>query len=124
MRVCFFLGGLTGNGGIERVTSVLANNLVNQPDLEIYILSYADTHKPRLYQLDERIRTHMLFPNPISMKKAVLHNIVGKLRKYLKDNHIDVVLACGSLYFPVTVQACKGIASKCICCLAIEEWPL
>ena len=115
MRICFFLGGLTGNGGIGRATSVLANSLVNQPDLEIFILSYADTHKPRLYQLDERIRTHILFPNPISMKNAVLHNIVGKLKKYLVDNRIDVILACGSLYFPATVQACKGIAAKCIC---------
>ena len=115
MRICFFLGGLTGNGGIGRVTSVLANNLVNQPDLEIFVLSYADTHKPLLYQLDERIRTYMLFPEPLSMKKAVLQNIAGKLRSYLKDNSIDIVLACGSLFFPATVQACKGLATKCIC---------
>lgn len=115
MRICFFLGGLTGNGGIGRVTSVLANTLVEKPDIEVFVLSYADTHKPQLYQLDERIRTHMLFPNSLSMTKAVLKNIVGKLRNYLQENRIDIVLACGSLYFPVTVSACKGIATKCIC---------
>ena len=110
MRICFFLGELTGNGGIGRVTSVLANTLVEKPDIEVFVLSYANTHKPPLYQLDARIHTHMLFSNPLSMKKAVLQNIVGKLRRYLKENGIDVVLACGCLYFPATAQACKGIA--------------
>ena len=115
MRVCFFLGGLTGNGGIGRVTSILANTLAEKPDLDIFVLSYADTHKPALYKLDSRIHTHTLFSNPLSMKKAVFCNVIGKLRKYLKDNDIDVVLACGSLYFPVSVKACKRISTKCIC---------
>lgn len=115
MRVCFFLGGLTGNGGIGRVTSILSNTMVKNPTIKIYVLSYADTHKPLLYQIDQRIKTYSLFSNPLSMKSAVFHNIVGKLRKYIKDNKIDILVACGSLYFPVAVCACKGIITKCIC---------
>ncbi len=115
MRICFFLGGLSGNGGIGRVTSILANTMVNNKDLDIFVLSYADTHKSQLYQLDNRVQMETLFPDPLSMKSAVLHNIVGKLKKYFIKNDIDVVLACGSLYFPATVCACKHIKTKCIC---------
>jgi len=115
MRVCFFLGGLTGAGGIGRVTSVLANALVLKPDVEVYVLSFADTHKPVLYELDKNIHTYTLFPSPISMKKAFLYNVTGKLKKYLKDNKIDVLVACGSLYFPAVVMACKHIRTKAIC---------
>ena len=115
MKICFLLGGLTGNGGIGRVTSVLTNKLVNKYDVDVFVVSYADTHKPQLYELDSRIHTHMLFNNPISMKKAVLCNIVGKLKKYLNENKIDVLIACGSLFFPVAVRACRRIATKCVC---------
>lgn len=115
MKVCFFLGGLTGNGGIGRVTSVTANALAASKKVDVAVLSFADTKKPPLYRLDPAVSHSFLFPSSLSMKKAFLKNIVGKLASFLKSNEIDVLIACGSLYFPPAVLACKKARKKCIC---------
>jgi glycosyltransferase involved in cell wall biosynthesis len=33
----------------------------------------------------------------------------------LKEQEIDVLIACGALFFPIAVRACKGTHVKCIC---------
>ncbi len=115
MRICFFLGGFTGAGGIGRVTSVLVNELAKNKDYRIHTLAYNKTSKPLLYCLDESICQDYLFPYLIDMKKALLQGAIGKLTNYLKENKIDVVVACGSLFFPLSVVAAQKAGVKAIC---------
>ena len=86
MKVCFFLGGLTGNGGIGRVTSILANALARTDQLDVVVLSYADSHKSPLYELDSSVTQAFLLPKLTSMSKAILAGAVGKLSRFLKAN--------------------------------------
>ena len=44
MNICFFIGGLIGNGGIGRVTSLIVNNL-NNTNINSYVLAYGDNGK-------------------------------------------------------------------------------
>ena len=115
MKVCFLLGNFTSNGGIGRVTSILVNEMVKNQDVEICTLSYARSNKPPLYVLDEAIQTDDLFPSPISMRKAFFKNAVGRLANYIHRNGIDILVACGSLYFPMAVSAARRTKIKCIC---------
>ena len=115
MKVCFLLGNFTSNGGIGRVTSILVNEMVKRRDMEIYTLAYARSNKPPLYVLDEAVHTDGLFPSSISMRKAFFKNAVGRLVNYIRRNGIEILVACGSLYFPMAVFAARRAKIKCVC---------
>lgn len=116
MRVCFLLGKIATNGGIGRVTSILANELAKDPDFKINLLCYSDQHFESTYPIAENIQLDYLMPVHCSMAKAMLFkNAVGRLKKYLKENKIDVIIAAGVVYYPVAILAAKAAKAKCIC---------
>lgn len=115
MRVCFLLGGLQGNGGIGRVTSIIANSLC-QFQYDVSVISFVETANPRLYTLDKRIESYVLYRETTSMTLAILSkHAIRKLKKILKDNDIDILVACGALYFPLAVASCKKSNTRCFC---------
>ena len=115
MNICFMLGGFTGNGGIGRVTSMLTGYLADVEDLHITTLSYANMGLPNLYSISEKVEQKFFLSRHQNMAKTLLTGGVGKLRRFLTENNIDVLVACGALFFPICVRACKGINAKCIC---------
>lgn len=115
MKVCFMLGGFHQNGGIGRVTSMLVNKLAEYEDVEIVTLSYADWELPNLYEISKKVQQECFLDNYKNMLRVILTGGRKKLRKFLKDNKIDIVVACGALFYPICVNACKGIKTKCIC---------
>lgn len=115
-RVCFLLGGFQGNGGIGRVTSILVNQFCQEDNLEIHTISYLQDQRTMLYGINPEVHSHVLYRVPYSMTKALLiHHALQKVRDILKKNKIDLLIACGALYYPVGIMACKGIKTKCIC---------
>lgn len=115
-RVCFLLGGFQGNGGIGRVTSILVNQLCHEDNLEIHTISYLQDQRTMLYDIAPEVHFHALFHVPCSMTKAILiYHAVQKVRDILKENEIDLLVACGALYYPLGIMASKGIETKCIC---------
>lgn len=52
MNICFLLAGLTNIGGIGRVTTILANELVNLENTHMHILSYSNRGNSNFYKLD------------------------------------------------------------------------
>jgi len=115
MNICFLLGGFTGNGGIGRVTSILANTLCEDEKYKIYTLSYFRNNKENLYHLNKKIYQDCLFDEPINMTKGILRGGISKLRQYLKSNQIDILIACGALYYPISILSRNGLKTKCIC---------
>lgn len=115
MKICFLLGGFYQNGGIGRVTSVLANRLAEEPDFEIVTLGYFNPHKPNIYKLSPKIHEEYFLKSYERMTKVMLKGGERKLRKYLCSNEIDVLIACGALFFPIATRACSKIRTKCIC---------
>lgn len=49
------------------------------------------------------------------MTKGFLYGGIIKLRKFIKENDIDILISCGALYYPISIISCIGIKSKCIC---------
>lgn len=115
MNVCFLLNGFSENGGIGRAVSILAGGLSQEPMDTIHAISFFDEGKPDFFPLDERIARSFLFDKPITMKKAMITGGAGQLRGYIKRNRIDILVACGALYFPLSILACLGLKSRCIC---------
>lgn len=114
MNICFLCGGFSQFGGIERVTSIVANALAEKEIHNIYTLSLADNGQ-KAYVLSEKVNQSHFFTEKCSMKRALLKGILGKTVRYIKENKIDVLIACGVMYFPVACLAAKrtGIQSVC-----------
>lgn len=116
IKICFLLGGFQVNGGIGRVTSILANQLCYETDLEIHLISYLQDTRPFLYNIDPKIHTHVMYTESCSMTKAILlRHAIQKVRKVLQEERIDWLVSCGALYFPLGILACKTTKTKCVC---------
>ncbi len=116
IKICFLLGGFQGNGGIGRVTSILVNQLCQDNDLEIHAISYLQDQRPMLYDIKPEVHTHVLYTTACSMTQAmVFHHAIHKVRAILKKEEIDLLIACGALYYPLGIIACKGTKTKSIC---------
>ena len=116
MKVCFFCSGFNTNGGIGRVTSILADELSDNEDFSIYLCSFYETKTNKYYAFNKEIEKYDLFKTPISMTKAMIFNdAIGKLSRYLRQNKIDVLVSCGALYFPLCVIAAKRTGIRVFC---------
>lgn len=111
MKVCFVLGGFT-SGGIGRVVSILANRLSQEDNIEVHIINLAPPKKDEIYNLEKNIKRKFIIKEYSSMKKVIIE-VTCKLRKYIKSNNIDIVIACGNIFFlPVLLAAigkCKTV---------------
>lgn len=68
-KICFIAGNLNNSGGTERVTSVVANKLVEK-NYDVSILSLVDGNEP-FFTLNKSIQTYSLYPQ----KKYLLNRI-------------------------------------------------
>mgnify|MGYP005786150929 CR=1 FL=1 len=116
MNVCYFCGGFNTNGGIGRVTSIIAENLAKDQDIKVFLCSFYENKTNSYYMTQNCADSHILFDTPISMTKAIVKDhAIGKLIKYIKANKIEILVACGALYFPLTLLAARMCKIKLIC---------
>lgn len=115
IKLCFFLGGFHQNGGIGRVTSMLANEMNNSGKYDVTVLCYYNPHLPNIYPLESNINQMYFLEDKASMTKVLVLGGVKRLRKIMLDMRIDVIIACGALYYPIVTLACEGISTKAIC---------
>lgn len=105
MNVCFLLGGFYGSGGIGRVTSVLTRLLAEDGRFHVTALSYVRRDAPKVYPLSERVQEAFLLDHDESMARFLLTGGERRLRRFLKESGVDVLVACGALFFPLSVRA-------------------
>ena len=113
MRIAFFMGGLETNGGIGRVVSLVSSGLAEKN--EICIICFRP-HNPQnsLYNTDPRVKVDSLNYTG-SMKSYLIHGGLRKLNNYLRKKDIEILIACGALFFPASIIACHLTKKKCIC---------
>lgn len=118
IKVCFLIGGLQGNGGIGRVVSILANEISKDSRFEVSIVSYfEEKEKKRLYNLNSRVSSTVIFSKPCSMSKGIIFkHVIRTLHKLLETKQIDILIPCGALFFPLGILACRNTKAICICC--------
>lgn len=116
INVCFLLGNAKGDGGIARVVSIISNELAQFEDLKITIISYSASRIETDYEYNDKIKLVNLFNHDVSMFQAMLkYGAIKKIKKILKKENINILFACGDIFFPLAVLGTYGTTSKCIC---------
>ena len=111
-KICFIAGNLNNSGGTERVTSVVANELVKK-NYDVSILNLTGGNTP-FFILDKNIKNHSLYTEKTSFKKNFLPTI-WKIRKFIKEHQIDMVIVVDSNSCLFTVPALFGLDIEHIC---------
>ncbi|MBD0452764.1 glycosyltransferase family 4 protein [Acinetobacter baumannii] len=111
-NICFLIGNLNHSGGTERVTTLIANELVEK-GYNIFILNLVSGTQP-FFKLDNRIEVASLYPQAVSMKKHLIGTIL-KIRNYAKNNNIDTLIDVDSILSVFSVPALFGLKIKHIC---------
>lgn len=83
MRVYFYLADITFTGGIEKITTTLANYFVNN-GIEVTIVSNFHTNKNFSYELDNRVKTDFLSNIPYNGKPGSFI----RLKKFFKNRKL------------------------------------
>ncbi|MEB3767358.1 glycosyltransferase family 4 protein [Acinetobacter sp. MD2] len=111
-KICFLIGNLNLSGGTERVTTLVANTLVEHGE-QVCILNLAQGEKP-FFALDERVENYALHPHAVSMKRHFLATMV-KTRQFVKQHHIQHLVVVDSISCVFTVPALIGLKVQHIC---------
>ena len=105
---------MIGYGGIGRVVSIITKELARNNQFEVYIIHYRPQNERLTYDLEKGIEVSSLNATS-TMQKYILCGGVQKLKKLLKEKQIDILVACGDLYFPLAAFSCYKQHCKCIC---------
>ncbi|ENX25307.1 hypothetical protein F891_03380 [Acinetobacter sp. CIP 101966] len=111
-KICFLIGNLNNSGGTERVTTLIANALAKK-NYQVSILSLADGRQS-FFELEPDIKTYSLYPEKISFKKKFL-GAVWRIRRFVTQNQIDILVVVDSISCVFTVPALFGLKVKHIC---------
>lgn len=87
-RICFVNYDMTVTGGVEQVTTSLANAFCN--DYEVYIFAIFGKDGKVPYEWDERIHYHAELKWDCRIRKRI-QKCFKPFKKYIKENQIDLV---------------------------------
>lgn len=111
--ICFFSGDITRAGGTERVSTMIANGLMRQGKYKILFLSLTEQSKTLFFPLDQGIRHYMLGKRWLSPGPGYI-KIIPKLRRFLKQQNIDIMIDIDIVLDILSIPAAKGLKTKII----------
>jgi glycosyltransferase involved in cell wall biosynthesis len=103
VNVCFFLGSVSGQGGTERVTTLIANGL-SERGYKVSLLSLWNGHQPA-FAVDHRVRLAEIFDKPRKFRWKYT-TIVRRLRRFMQENRIDVLISADVILVFYAIPAC------------------
>ena len=112
-KICFFSGDITRSGGTERVAIQLANALRKDHTYEICFLSLTEQREPPFYPLHPEISRDHLGERWIKPGPGYLP-LIGKLRKFLKEQQIDVIIDIDIVLDALAIPATRGTRTKVV----------
>jgi len=113
INVCFFSGDITRSGGTERVSSMIANELVKDENFKISFLSLYEKNKETFFYLSPVIERHRLYDYVASGAKY-LFGYISRTRKFLKKNKIDIIIDIDGILDMYSIPASVGLKTKVI----------
>jgi len=109
MRICFFIDNIAHTGGTERVTTIIANQLVKF-GIEVTILSlWGDGISS--FKLDPLVELHSIYKNKDKFKYKIPSTVIS-IRRFVKANHFDWLITVESILSFFTIPACSFINIK------------
>lgn len=111
-NICFLIGNLNNSGGTERVTSLIANSLVEQ-GYGVSILSLVEGGSP-FFEIRKEIYISSIHSRKVSMKKHYIDTIL-KIRMFVKTQKVDTLIVVDSISCIFTIPALLGLNLNHIC---------
>ena len=112
-KICFFSGDITRSGGTERVASHVANVLSRDGTYEVCFLSLVQQREDTFYEIDPAIRRYQLGDHWINPGPGYL-TLIGKLRKFLKQQKIDIIIDIDIVLDVLSIPAAKFLGTKVV----------
>lgn len=110
-KICFFVGNMNLSGGTERVSSVIINQL-SQAGFEVHVVNLSGGDKP-FFPLHSTVICSSLDGSPGGRVKMFYNSVIG-LRRYLKRNSIDTLIAVESILALFAVPATRLLGLQLI----------
>ena len=110
-KICFFSGDVTRNGGTERVSITIANELSKESKYQICFLSLVEQKEAPCYEISSAIRRYSLGKRWLSPGPAYLP-LIPKVRKFLKEHQIDLIIDIDVVLDVLSLPAAKGLKTK------------
>ena len=115
MNIAFINGGFSNIGGADRVVSIILNEISKREDYNVFSIEFLNLSH-QYFAINKKVHRFSLYHSPLSMTKAIIiGKIIQKAKKIIKENHIEIVIGCGAIFFPVAVIASKMSGAKSIC---------
>ena len=112
-RICFFSGDVTRNGGTERVSITIANELAKEKKYHICFLSLVEQKDAPCYDIAPNIQRFSLGNKWLKPGPAYLP-LIPKVKKFLTEQKIDVLIDIDVVLDVLSVPAAKGLKTKVI----------
>lgn len=110
-KICFFSGDITRCGGTERVSADLANRLFADGTYQVCFLSLTEAQPSPFFTISEGISRFSLSPHWVTPGPGYLP-LIPKLRRFLKEQQIDVIIDIDVVLDVLSVPAAKGLSAK------------
>lgn len=103
MNICFYHSTFT-EGGIARMVALVGNELAKIPDYHITSLCHSNLGEEDVFPTSFEVT--YLYNKRFPMTNAILKDhYIKKMKAYLAEKKIDLLVICGSLYAPAAVVA-------------------
>ena len=112
-KICFFSGDITRSGGTERVAVQLANGLMEENLYDICFISLTEQQKKPFYPIHPDIHRYCLGKKWIQPGPGYIP-LIGKLRKFLKDRQIDIIIDIDIVLDVLAIPAARGLKTKVV----------
>jgi glycosyltransferase involved in cell wall biosynthesis len=110
-NICFFSGDISRSGGTEKVACQIISGLIDKFDVSV--LSLTESSQEIFFSLPDTVKRTALFQNnPSGFKQYI--SIVRKIRKYVKENKIDILVDIDSILDMFSVSALLNTNVKLI----------
>ena len=112
-KICFFSGDITRSGGTERVAVQIANALREDERYDICFMSLTEQREKTFYPLHPEIERFRLGEKWINPGPGYLP-LIGKLRKFLKDRQIDIIIDIDIVLDVLSLPASRRMKTKVV----------
>lgn len=113
INICFFSGDITRSGGTERVSSIVANQLVISEKCNISFLSLSERKEETFFYLHKNIKRYTLYDEPVSGSKHIL-GYIGRIKKFIKEYSVDILIDIDGILDMYSIPALIGTKTKLI----------